>query len=342
MKKAYSTNKDNYITFMFVSGPDEEIKKIRIKKNILKSTAVLTALILTYSATTLTGFLDLCNNYSTALNRIEYLEKDISRQEKEIAGIYNYSDQVRNKMENLIKFDGEVRNMVGLKDQSDKRLEEFEEEFEEVIVASSRGEVDREDSEDSEGRTTGIIAAEMVFEEDNSIPVMLSSVNQLNDSIQILSSQMDVQKSELDKLLNDVDARLAYLEARPSFLPIYGRITSRFGGRKHPFTKGYQFHRGVDIATSRGTSIKATGKGVVTFSGWNGGYGKVVIINHGYGIKTVYAHNSTNLVKTGDRVEKGQIIAKVGTTGMSTGPHVHFEVQVKGKVVDPLKFIKGN
>jgi len=329
MKKAYSTRKDKYITFMFISGPDEKIKKLRIKKTFLKSTAVLTALFLTYSATAITGCLDLCKDYKTALNRIEYLEKDISRQEKEIADIYNYSDQVRNKMENLIKFDGEVRSMVGLRDQSGKRLEEFEE----VIVASSRGEVDR---------AAGIMAAERVFEEDNNNPVMLSSVNKLNSSIQILSSQMDVQKSELDKLLNDVDARLAYLEARPSFLPVYGRITSRFGGRRHPFTKGYQFHRGVDIATSRGTPIKATGKGVVVFSGWNGGYGKVVKINHGYGIKTVYAHNSVNLVKVGDRVEKGQIIAKIGTTGMSTGPHVHFEVQVNGKVVDPLKFIKGN
>ncbi len=333
MKKAYSTNKDNYITLMFVSGPDKQIKTIRVKKTLLKSAAVFTALFLTYSTTNITGFADLCKAYNTSLARIECLEQDIEAHQQEIADIYNYSEQVRNKMENLIKFDGQVRNMVGLRDKSDQRLEEFEE-----VLVASRGNVNRTGIS---AVSDDVVIKEAVSEAEANSPVMLSSVNQLNNSIQILSSQMDVQKSELDKLLNDVDARLAYLEARPSFLPVYGTITSRFGGRKHPFTRQYNFHTGVDIATRRGTPIKATGKGVVVFSGWMNGYGKVVKLSHGYGIKTLYAHNDVNLVKVGDRVEKGQIIAKVGSTGMSTGPHVHFEVEVNGKVVNPVTFVKG-
>lgn len=327
MKKAFTKRKDNCITLMFFSGPEEGVRQIRINKTLLKSTALLTALLITYSATAVTGYSDLTGRYNVALNRIDYLEKDNARQRKEIAGLYNYSSQVRNKLENLIKLDGKIRSMVGLKDKSSERLEEFEQ-----VFVASRGNGDRVNS---------LVIAERVSEETAS-PVMMSSINQLNNSIQILSSQMDVQKAELEKLLNDVDARLAYLEARPSFLPVYGRITSRFGGRKHPFSHRYQFHEGVDIATRSGTPIKATGKGRVIFSGWQGGYGKVIVISHGYGIKTVYAHNKVNLVKVGDWVEKGQIIAKVGSTGRSTGPHVHFEIHVNGRVVDPLKFIRGD
>jgi murein DD-endopeptidase MepM/ murein hydrolase activator NlpD len=327
MKKAYTKKKDKYITFMLVSSPDKEVKKIRLNKALLKSTAIFTAILMSYSVAATTGYIYLNNNHNVALERIEYLTEDNARQQREIASLYNYSNQVRNKMENLIKFDGQVRNMVGLRDQSSKRLEEFK-----GVLVASRGGMDR---------VTGAVIDE-VMSESTTPAVMMSSMNQLNDSINILSSQMDIQKEELEKLLNDVDARLAYLEARPSFLPVYGRITSRFGGRKHPFSKQYQFHEGVDIATSSGTPIKATGKGVVVFSGWQGGYGKVIIISHGYGIKTRYAHNSVNLVKVGDRVNKGQIIGKVGSTGQSTGPHVHFEIEVNGRVVDPLKFIKGD
>jgi murein DD-endopeptidase MepM/ murein hydrolase activator NlpD len=172
--------------------------------------------------------------------------------------------------------------------------------------------------------------------------VMMSSINNLDDAVQVLSSQMDIQKQEMDKLLSDVDARLEYLEARPTFLPISGRITSRFGGRKHPFSRKYDFHEGVDIAAKSGTAIRVPGKGVVTFSGRQSGYGNMVVINHGYGIITRYAHNSANLVKKGDRVSKGQVIARVGSTGVSTGPHVHFEIEVNGKAVDPIKFVNSD
>ena len=100
--------------------------------------------------------------------------------------------------------------------------------------------------------------------------VMMSSINNLDDAVQVLSSQMDIQKQEMDKLLSDVDARLEYLEARPTFLPISGRITSRVGGRKHPFSTKYDFHEGVDIAAKSGTAIRAPGQGGFTFSGQSG------------------------------------------------------------------------
>ena len=118
-------------------------------------------------------------------------------------------------------------------------------------------------------------------------------------------------------------------------MPTIGRITSGFGNRKNPFGKGTEFHSGLDIANSSGTKVKAAGSGVVTFAAYNGGYGRVIIINHGYGYQSVYAHNRKLLVRVGEEIEKGQIIAEMGSTGRSTGPHLHFEVRLNGKSINP-------
>lgn len=126
--------------------------------------------------------------------------------------------------------------------------------------------------------------------------------------------------------------------------PVPGRITSPFGTRMHPIFKRKIFHSGVDIGAPYGTSIKAANSGRVIFVGWYSGYGKVVIIDHGKinGIPTttLYAHMSVTKVSKGAHVVKGTIVGKVGTTGYSTGPHLHFEVRQKGNPVNPLKFIK--
>lgn len=116
-------------------------------------------------------------------------------------------------------------------------------------------------------------------------------------------------------------------------------ITSPFGPRIHPISRRQDNHSGIDIRASHGANIVAVEDGVVTFSGWSGGYGITVIIDHGDGIHTLYAHNSRNLVSVGDRVTRGQVIALIGSTGVSTGPHLHFEVRVGGRAVDPGPFL---
>jgi len=114
--------------------------------------------------------------------------------------------------------------------------------------------------------------------------------------------------------------------------PLSGTITSRFGGRRH--------HTGLDIAAPRNTLVLAAAAGEVTYSG-NGlrGYGNLVVIDHGQGVVTLYAHNRRNIVRKGDRVKRGERIARVGSTGHSTGPHVHFEVQIDGKRVNPQHYL---
>jgi murein DD-endopeptidase MepM/ murein hydrolase activator NlpD len=117
-------------------------------------------------------------------------------------------------------------------------------------------------------------------------------------------------------------------------LPTQGVVTSEFGPRW-----GTQ-HQGIDIAASTGTAVKAAADGVVRKASWNGGYGNAVVVDHGNGVSTLYAHNSELTVKPGDRVQAGQVVAKVGSTGDSTGPHLHFEVKVNDKRVDPRPWLK--
>ena len=121
--------------------------------------------------------------------------------------------------------------------------------------------------------------------------------------------------------------------------PLKGRISSSFGWRHHPILKKNKFHSGIDIAVPSSTSVKAADGGRVLISGWNGGYGYYIAIDHGNGISTAYAHNSRLLVKEGELVYQGQEIAKSGSTGLSTGPHLHFEVRDNGKPVEPLKYL---
>jgi murein DD-endopeptidase MepM/ murein hydrolase activator NlpD len=116
-------------------------------------------------------------------------------------------------------------------------------------------------------------------------------------------------------------------------------VSSGFGWRKDPFTGRKQFHKGIDIPAEEGTKVKAAMSGRVLFSDNQKGYGKVVVIDHGHGFTTLYAHNRENNVRKGDWIEQGETIAEVGSTGRSTGPHLHFEVRRDGKHLDPVKFL---
>ncbi len=139
------------------------------------------------------------------------------------------------------------------------------------------------------------------------------------------------------KIINNMEMKEQFY---PSGFPSKkGYISSNYGQRKNPFTKETHFHKGVDIAHKTETDIKSLAAGEVTFSGKKYGYGNLVEISHLNGYKTRYAHNNRNLVKIGDLVKKGQVIAKMGSTGHSTGPHVHLEVLKDNKHINPNKFI---
>lgn len=155
-----------------------------------------------------------------------------------------------------------------------------------------------------------------------------------------LSSVIEDLRNESNSLINEIETELDYLVCLPDLVPVDGRLTSGFGYRIHPITGLRSFHYGIDISANQGTPVKAAGSGVVIFSGWSGGFGKVVIISHGYGYETVYAHNNKIYAKVGDLVTKGDIISEVGTTGRSTGSHLHFEIHISDEPVNPKSVLK--
>lgn len=132
--------------------------------------------------------------------------------------------------------------------------------------------------------------------------------------------------------------------ATPALWPTEGSITSLYGYRFSPMGRAAgetgEFHAGIDIANNADTLIRATADGTVRFSGWSHGYGNMVIVDHGYGVSTLYGHTSKALVRSGERVVRGQVIAYMGTTGRSTGAHLHYEVWRQGRPVNPMTFLK--
>jgi len=123
-------------------------------------------------------------------------------------------------------------------------------------------------------------------------------------------------------------------------MPINAQVTSPFGWRRHPIFGVRKFHTGVDLAGPNHSAIRAADNGSVLYTGWYGGYGKVVIISHGKGMATLYAHMSQAAVSVGQNVSKGDVIGHEGTTGFSTGPHLHFEVRVDGKPNNPMNYLR--
>ena len=148
-----------------------------------------------------------------------------------------------------------------------------------------------------------------------------------------------LQRQDGLKLWESLSQKHSLLQATPSIAPTNGWITSHFGYRTSPYTQKPSFHQGLDIAASPGTPVKATGNGVVTYTGYDAGYGKLVSIDHGYGIVTRYGHNSQVFVMMGQKIKRGDVIATVGNTGRTTGPHLHYEVRLNGMPINPQNYI---
>jgi murein DD-endopeptidase MepM/ murein hydrolase activator NlpD len=170
-----------------------------------------------------------------------------------------------------------------------------------------------------------------------------SDLSTLDEAVNEVSLESNALKTQIVAAAQaKIAARLArehYLAAIPSIWPTLGYVSSGFGYRSYPDS---EFHTGLDIVNDYGSPVYATATGIVTEADWDGGFGYKIVIDHGNGLVTMYAHNARLLVSTGQAVHKGQQIALVGSTGFATGPHVHYQVELWGKPIDPTPYLTGN
>jgi murein DD-endopeptidase MepM/ murein hydrolase activator NlpD len=149
-----------------------------------------------------------------------------------------------------------------------------------------------------------------------------------------------IEKS-FDTAIHSVGQGLKHLGSSIMFaMPMHGQFTSPFGYRRHPFGGGWRMHKGIDISTSEGTPVGAAAEGIVSKVTYSPSYGRMIVIRHAMGYETLYAHLSRQLVSVGQQISQGQTIGREGSTGMSTGPHLHFEIHKNGRAIDPEPYIR--
>lgn len=166
----------------------------------------------------------------------------------------------------------------------------------------------------------------------------LELTDALNFADEILR-QFKFEKAQFNEITSQLDENRKLFEAIPAIFPTFGNyLKDSFGYRKHPILNQYKMHNGIDIITDIGTPVYAPGNGKVTYAGRKGGYGLTIEIDHGFGYNTIFAHLSKTNVKVGKFVKRGELIGKTGNTGLSSGPHLHYEVHHNGVVQDPMDF----
>ena len=192
-----------------------------------------------------------------------------------------------------------------------------------------------------EGKFRGIGGSDSVLlnPKENLRKVDRKLVRHMHQSLDNLENKIDQSKQDNEELAKFLDDQKLLLASTPSIWPTKGWLSSRFGYRTSPFTKKREFHKGIDISTRMGAPILSPANGLVLFTGWKRGYGRVIVIKHGSGLKTKYAHLKKGLVKKGQYVKKGETIGLVGNSGRTTGSHLHYEVHLNNVPVNPLRYI---
>lgn len=218
----------------------------------------------------------------------------------------------------------EINKLLEKENSANIDISEFMDKYKDVVDKYVSGRIDSGLASRSGNRTANSFAKDIT--ELKEILTALSEVNKLKDE-----NIIDLTETE-NKLKK-------YLDSLPDLWPINGKVSSKFGYRLDPFTFRRSFHKGIDIAASYGNGIRASAAGKVILAGYYNEYGQAVIIDHGNGITTVYGHASKVLVKKGQIVKKGDVIAKVGSSGRSTGSHLHFEIRINNEPIDPYKYL---
>lgn len=333
MQKFRQLLKKFKVTVMVIPSADHNIKQKNI--NLAYVLALLIVLIVINVALIATSMTSRIKSVALKIEN-EQLISDITKSQDNITSL---ESQNATNIDEIDLLKSTLQNSVDYLDVKLAEIEEADTRIE-TLVALFNSETDSNIAipvSRSYNRDNFTLTDELQ-KSNEAIFTEIESLIQNEEISVIIQSKTDAY----DELIAELESQLVYLECRPDFIPTSGTITSKFGYRKDPVTGATAKHNGLDFANVKGTPIYAAGTGIVTFSGYNGSFGNVIIIDHGYSYSTVYGHCTELLVEEGTQVLKGQEIALMGSTGKSTGNHLHFEIRYNDNPINPITVLNFN
>lgn len=290
--------------------PDEttRVRKYRVPRTMVRGLLVVLAVVIFGLGYLITDYYGV----KKMVAELDRLRLEARQQQQQLVTFAKSFDDLQGEMTRLRQFDMKLRVMTDL---------------EGVVYPEQIMGVGGENPE-----PFNPLEGELSFQDQTIISSMTRSLDRL-------STEVTIQERSFQELVEYLEDQKSLLKSTPSIWPVKGWLTSKFGYRTSPFTGRREMHKGLDIATRSGTPIIAPADGLVVFAGREGGFGNMIILDHGYGITTRYGHCSSLDVKLGQKIKRGDIVARVGNTGRSTGPHVHYEVAVNGVSVNPSRYI---
>lgn len=319
------------LTLLVMTGETSPVRRLRIRRAWFQQAAIGAGLALVAFGGVGIDYVRLRRD---AID-VDRMRAEAARQHDELEALRGQVTGISQQFEEIRELERKVRVIANLPDS-----------VREIRPRADGGQGGAEDTDGLDDATLPVgesaLPAEHHEDEHGAVPAeakLRSALDRIELRAKKLGALLPEQRASLEALVEGLEDRRDQLAATPSIWPTSGFVTSGYGFRTSPFTGRKQFHAGIDIAADFGTKIVAPAAGRVVFAGRRGAFGRVVEIDHGFGIRTIFGHTEDIYVRVGQRVERGTRIAAVGSTGRSTGPHVHYQVTAHGKTVNPSDYI---
>ena len=293
---------------MFLPGPNARVRTLRISKSVIKSVLLSLAGVLVLSAYLIYEL----NDVQGKAEELQSMREELMQQKVQVQNFALDLIDYKRQMFLVRGLDTKLRRAVGLGPRDKTQL---------LLGIGGPEEL-------------GLQNLTTIGEKKQD-----QALKEMHQELTQLQGAASKQETSLETLIEYFEDKRSLFASTPAAWPVRGWVTSPFGDRISPITGKEQFHEGIDIAVQVGTPVLAPADGVVVKACFESGYGNMVELSHGYGLKTVFGHNSRLNVKVGQHVKRGDIISYSGNTGSSTGPHVHYEVRVNGLPVNPVRYL---
>ncbi len=325
-------------TFYFCSNDLDQTRSVELPLTTIK-TVLLAAIIASFLSISilfdyfhlrscLTQFVQVKKENKALIVHLQYVESELNSLESQLAKVEELTDKIEIIKEHFNQVPISSVNVTTDYFSNDSVSNEGHSRGPSSLMGSAEPALLTETHREA---SKPILNQELVQEE--------FFIDKMSDRIEVAVDNTQVLERKVMNLWENISERQNFLRATPSIRPAKGWFSSRFGVRADPYTGRPTMHSGLDIAGPWGTPVVAPADGIVAFVGYQNGYGKVLAIDHGYGLQTRFAHNSNIFVKLGQKIRRYDLISAVGSSGRSTGPHVHYEVRVRGIAVDPINYV---